>query len=82
MSARLGRLVAAVDSGLPRLRVYGRAQTRYEGNTLLLDVRGDRFAVGVDAVGDSALYALLAGVEVAKALGIDDAAIRHSLAGR
>jgi aspartate/methionine/tyrosine aminotransferase len=76
------RLVAAVDSGLPRLRVYGRAQTRYEGNTLLLDVRGDRFAVGVDAVGDSALYALLAGVEVAKALGVDDSAIRLSLAGR
>jgi UDP-N-acetylmuramyl pentapeptide synthase len=76
------RLVAAVDPGLPRLRVYRRAQTRYDGNTLLLDVRGDRFAVGVDAVGDSALYALLAGVEVAKALGVDDGAIRRSLAGR
>jgi aminotransferase len=76
------RLVAAVDPGLPRVRVYGRAQTRYDGNALLLDVRGDSFAVGVDAVGDSALYALLAGVEVAKALGVDDAAIRRSLAGR
>ena len=43
---------------------------------------GDSFAVGVDVVGDSALYALLAGIEVARALGVEDEAIRRSLAGR
>jgi hypothetical protein len=33
-------------------------------------------------IGESSLYAVLAGIEVARLLGIEDAAIRRFLAGR
>ncbi|MET0151985.1 MAG: aminotransferase class I/II-fold pyridoxal phosphate-dependent enzyme [Candidatus Binatia bacterium] len=76
------RLLAAVDAHGPRLRTYRGAQARHEPNGLRLDVGGESFAVGLDVVGDSALYALLAGIEVARVLGVDETAIRRFLAGR
>jgi aminotransferase len=75
------RLLAAVDAH-PRLRTYRRVQARNEPNGLRLDVGDESFAVGLDVVGDSAIYALLAGIEVARVLGVDEAAIRRFLAGR
>jgi len=74
------RLAAAV-AGLPRVRSYARAQAIYEGTALCLDVGGERYEVGLDVVGDSSLYALLAGVEVARILGIEDARVRDFLKG-
>ena len=76
------RLLAAVDAHGPRLRTYRRTQARHEPNGLRLDVEDETFAVGLDVVGDSALYALLAGVEVARVLGVDETVIRRFLAGR
>ena len=76
------RLLAAVDPHRPHLRTYRRDQARQDPTGLRLDVGDESFAVALDVVGDSALYALLAGVEVARVLGVDDTAIRRFLAGR
>ncbi len=76
------RLLAAVDAHLPRLRTYRRGQARHEPNGLRLDVGDESFAVDLDVVGDSALYALLAGVEVARVLGVEETVTRRFLAGR
>jgi UDP-N-acetylmuramyl pentapeptide synthase len=74
------RLAAAV-MGLPAVRSYGRAQAVYEGSELRLEVAGEVYPVGLDVVGESSIYALLAGVEVARILDIDDARLRAFLAG-
>ncbi len=76
------RLLAALDAHRPHFRTYRRDQVRQEPSGLRLHVGDESFAVGLDVVGDSALYALLAGVEVAKVLGVDGTAIRRFLAGR
>ena len=74
--ARLGAVVA----GLPRVRTYGLSQAARDGAALRLDVGGESYPVGLDVVGDSSIYALLAGVEVARILGIEDARVREFLA--
>jgi aminotransferase len=75
------RLVSAA-SGLPRARSFARAQAVEESGRLRLDVGGERYPVGLDVVGDSSIYALLAGVEVAKLLGVPPPVIRDFLERR
>jgi aspartate/methionine/tyrosine aminotransferase len=90
LAARGGRIVACGDdprlrdaiAGLPGVQTFGRDQARREGQRLELDVGGERFAVQLDVIGESALYAVLAGIEVARLLGSNDATIRRFLGGR
>jgi len=70
----------AAVAGLPAVRSYARAQARRDGARLDLDVGGESYAVGLDVVGDSSIYALLAGIEVARILGIEDSRLRAFLA--
>jgi aspartate/methionine/tyrosine aminotransferase len=72
------RLVVAVD-GLCGVRTFTRTQAEESEAGLRLMVDGERFPVTLDVVGESSLYALIAGIEVARALGIADAAIRTFL---
>jgi UDP-N-acetylmuramyl pentapeptide synthase len=75
------RVVAAID-GVPRVATFGREQARTAGSGgFVLESGGTTYDVGLDAVGDSSFYALLAGIEVARLLGVDDAAVRRFLAG-
>lgn len=74
------RLVAAVE-GLPGVTMFGREQATREGDVLRLDVDGQSLTARLDVVGESAVYALLAGVRVAQLLGVDDEALRKFLAG-
>jgi len=75
------RVMAAI-AGLPAARTFSRDQATPQGTGLRLEIDGERFAVGLDVVGESSVYALLAGIEVARALGIDDAGLRRFLAGK
>lgn len=89
VSSRGGRIIACGDdprlaaatNGLPAVRTFARAQAQRDDQGLRLEIGGQAFRVGLDVVGDSSIYALLAGVEVAGALGIDGDDIRRFLAG-
>ena len=89
VASRGGRIIACGDdprliaatSGLPAVRTFVRAQMRRDGAVLHLQVDGQSFPVALDVVGDSSAYALVAGVEVARALGVEDGEIRRFLAG-
>jgi aminotransferase len=74
------RLQAAV-AGLCGVRAFGRGQVKRDDHRLELDVGGEGFVVGLDVVGESSLYAVLAGIEVARLLGVDDGEIRRVLRG-
>ncbi|MEA2626617.1 MAG: aminotransferase [Candidatus Binatota bacterium] len=75
------RVVAAIE-GVPRVTTFGREQVRIDGSgRFALESGGATYDVGLDAVGDSSFYALLAGVEVARLLGVEDAALRRFLTG-
>jgi aspartate/methionine/tyrosine aminotransferase len=74
------RVMAAID-GVPAARTFSREQAVTEGAELRLEIDGERFAVGLDVVGESSVYALLAGIEVARTLGIEEAELRRFLAG-
>jgi UDP-N-acetylmuramyl pentapeptide synthase len=88
VAAHGGRIVACGDdprlqaavAGLSGVRAFGRDQAR-RNDRLELDVGGERFVVGLDVVGESSLYAVLAGIEVARLLGVDDGEIRRFLRG-
>ncbi len=68
------RIGAAVER-LPRVRWFGRDQVREERGGAVLAVEGREYALAIEAVSDSAFYALLAGVEVARLLGVPDAEV-------
>lgn len=74
------RISGAVD-GLANVRNVGREQIRHENGRVRLDVAGESYDVGLDVVGDSSHFALLAGIEAARALGIDRAPLRKFLDG-
>jgi UDP-N-acetylmuramyl pentapeptide synthase len=74
------RLIAAT-SGLPSVRTFARNQAQRDGAVLRLEIDGQSFPVALDVVGDSSTYALVAGVEVARALGVEDGEIRRFLVG-
>jgi UDP-N-acetylmuramyl pentapeptide synthase len=74
------RLIAAT-SGVPSVRMFARNQAQRDGAALRLEIDGQSFPVGLDVVGDSSTYALVAGVEVARALGVKDGEIRRFLVG-
>ncbi|MGH7859794.1 MAG: hypothetical protein ACREQY_20905, partial [Candidatus Binatia bacterium] len=74
------RLVAAV-SGLGRVRFFRRDQVRRTDGRLALAVSGRSYDVGLDVVGESSEYALLAGIEVAGLLGLEEEKVRKFLAG-
>ncbi len=75
------RLVSAV-AGLPGVRTFGREQAKRSGDSLHLEADGQSFAVTLDVVGESSVYALLAGIEVAKILGVGEATVRSFLESR
>src|SRR5204863_600699 len=89
VSSRGGRIIACGDDprliaatgGLPSVRRFARNQAQRDGAVLRLEIDGQSFPVGLDVVGDSSAYALVAGVEVARALGVEDGEIRRFLAG-
>jgi UDP-N-acetylmuramyl pentapeptide synthase len=74
------RLVAAVAS-LPGVRRYRREQVKHDDGRMALKVDDRCYEVGVDVVGESAGYALLAGIEIAEILGVDEEVIRAFLRG-
>jgi aminotransferase len=74
------RLAAAVE-GLPGVRTFGRAQVKDDAQGLRLESDEASFPIGLDVIGESSLYALLAGIEVARFLGVDEARVRAFLAG-
>lgn len=89
VSGRDGRVVACTDdpriastvAGLAGVVPFGRHQIRRDAEHSYLSI-GDRvFPIGLDVVGESALYALIAGAEVARILGIEESRIGTFLAG-
>jgi UDP-N-acetylmuramyl pentapeptide synthase len=74
------RLLAAVV-GVPRLRTFTRDQASYAGRALVLERAGERFDVGLDVVGESSIYALLAGLELTDLFGAEPDLIRRFLRG-
>lgn len=74
------RLVAAV-SRLRDVRTYGREQAKRSDDRLVLELPRGRYDVDLDVVGESSTYALLAGIEAASLLGVDDDKIRRFLRG-
>ncbi|MBI2963867.1 MAG: aminotransferase class I/II-fold pyridoxal phosphate-dependent enzyme [Deltaproteobacteria bacterium] len=89
VSSRGGRVVACADdprlasavAGLAGVRAFGRDQAKRGPEALTLEVEGTSFEVALDVVGESSVYALLAGIEVAKLLGVGEASLRSFLAG-
>jgi len=89
VSSRGGRIIACGDdprlivatSGLPSVRMFARSQAQRDGTALRLEIDGQSFPVALDVVGESSAYALVAGVEVARALGVEDGEIRRFLIG-
>ena len=89
VAKRGGRILACADdprlvdaiSGVSSVRTFGRDQVKREGERVRLEVDGRSFAVGLDVIGDSSFYALLAGVEVAKCVGVEEESVRKFLAG-
>jgi aspartate/methionine/tyrosine aminotransferase len=88
VAGRGGRIIACGDdprlaaalAGLDGVRMFGRAQVESTADGLRLVVDGRTFPVALDVVGESSLYALIAGIEVARALGVGAEAIRERLA--
>jgi aminotransferase len=74
------RLAAAV-TGLRSVRAYARAQATEGPSGLRLEVAGETYPVALDVVGESSIYALLAGIEVSRLLGVRDERLREFLAG-
>jgi hypothetical protein len=73
--------IAAVVAGLSGVVPFGRHQIRQDAEGSVLAIGDALYPVGLDAVGESALYALVAGAEVARILGIEESRIRTFLAG-
>ncbi|MGH7897641.1 MAG: hypothetical protein ACREQQ_06795, partial [Candidatus Binatia bacterium] len=84
-----GRIIACADDqrvmdavrGITGVRTFGLDQVEQQGERFRLAIDGRTFDVGIDVIGESSLYALLAGIEVAASIGVPDADVRKFLSG-
>ncbi len=87
VAARGGRIIACLDDprlavaleGVPQVLPIRTEQVSRSNGLLVLDAHGKRFEVGLDVVGESSQYALLAGIEIAEILGLDERVLREFL---
>lgn len=75
------RLAGALD-GVTNVRSILREQITPVDHHLALEVQGRRYEVELDVVGESSQYALLAGIEIATILGLEDQLLRELLKGQ
>jgi UDP-N-acetylmuramyl pentapeptide synthase len=89
VAANGGAIVACADDArllaslrdVAGVRTVRSEQARRADGGLVLEAAARRWDVRLDVVGESSVYALLAGIEVARLLGVDDSVVERFLAG-